>query len=128
MQHVPLCNTLACGRFCAQISASQILLAPPNYRDTRFPVDISFDPPKRAKTPAERALDFAGAGLMFEGTTATAPAREGFGENRFITAGYLGERMVVVVVVWTPRGNARHVISMRHCYGKEQRGWRDRMG
>jgi uncharacterized DUF497 family protein len=27
----------------------------------------------------------------------------------------------MVALVWTPRGNARRVISMRHCNDREQR-------
>lgn len=34
-------------------------------------MDISFDPAKRDRTLAERGLDFADAGLVFAGVTAT---------------------------------------------------------
>jgi uncharacterized DUF497 family protein len=40
-----------------------------------------------------------------------------YSEQRFITAGWLDARMVVFV--WTPRGSARRIISMRHCHERE---------
>jgi uncharacterized protein len=90
-------------------------------------MDISFDPAKRASTLQERGLDFAHAGLVFMGETATdQDKRRDYGEDRFITAGYLKGRMVVVV--WTPRNGGAHVISMRFCHGREESTWRRRMG
>jgi uncharacterized DUF497 family protein len=47
------------------------------------------------------------------------------GETRFITAGFLDDRMVVMV--WTPRGKARHIISMRYAHAKEQKLWKEEM-
>jgi hypothetical protein len=34
----------------------------------------------------------------------------------------------MVVMVWTQRGTARHIISMRHCHEKEERRWRRHLG
>jgi uncharacterized DUF497 family protein len=45
------------------------------------------------------------------------------GESRFITAGFLDDRMVVMV--WTPRGAVRHIMSMRYAHAKEQRLWKE---
>jgi uncharacterized DUF497 family protein len=90
-------------------------------------VAITFDPAKRAITLAHRGLDFADAAEVFEGRTATAEdARFAYGETRYRTAGYLRDRLVVIV--WTPRGADRHVISMRHCHAKEEKKWIARMG
>jgi uncharacterized protein len=90
-------------------------------------MDISFDPAKRAETLARRGLDFADAGQVFMSEVATAPdTRHDYGEDRFVTAGHLNGRMVVMV--WTPRNGFRHVISMRYCHGREERIWRRRMG
>jgi uncharacterized DUF497 family protein len=44
--------------------------------------------------------------------------RFAYGERRFITVGLLDERMVLVV--WTPRGEARRIISMRNANEREQ--------
>ena len=61
-------------------------------------MDITFDPAKRALTLRHRSLDFARAGEVFEGRTATiADERFDYGETRFITAGHLDGRLVVMV-------------------------------
>ena len=41
-----------------------------------------------------------------------------YGEARFITAGFLHGRFVVVV--WTPRDGGRRIISMRHGHDREK--------
>ncbi|GBR34921.1 BrnT family toxin [Gluconobacter kondonii] len=88
---------------------------------------VEFDNAKRDKTLSERGLDFADAAAVFEGMTATAPdLRKDYGEERFITAGMLNERLVVMV--WTPRGDARRIISMRHAHEREEQEWKARMG
>jgi uncharacterized DUF497 family protein len=85
-------------------------------------VDISFDPEKRTTTLEHRGLDFADAGLVFAGRTVTVQdARRQYGEDRFITAGHLAGRCVVLV--WTPRGEARRIISMRYAHGDEEARW-----
>ena len=46
-------------------------------------MDISFDPAKPDKTLTERGLDFADAGLVFAGVTATVQdMRRDYGEDR----------------------------------------------
>ncbi|MGH8118448.1 MAG: BrnT family toxin [Rhodanobacteraceae bacterium] len=73
---------------------------------------IEFDPRKRAKSLAERGLDFARAEEVFAGPTLTwRDDRTGYGEDRFISFGLLDGRHVVLV--WTPRDHARRIISMR---------------
>ena len=90
-------------------------------------MEVSFDPAKRDLTLKRRGLDFARAVEVFAGHTATVVAdRRDYGEIRFITAGRLDGRLVVLV--WTQRGEARHVISMRHCHAKEEEIRRRRMG
>ena len=89
-------------------------------------MEITFDPRKRDLTLRHRGLDFTKAGEVFAGRTATiSDDRFDYGETRFITAGVLDNR--VVVMVWTQRGEARHIISMRHCHAKEEEVWRRRM-
>lgn len=90
-------------------------------------MQITYDPAKRDLTLRERGLDFEDAAVVFAGEIAMrADQRFDYGEDRFITAGSLAGRMVVVV--WTPRGDARHVISMRYAHGREQRRWHDHLG
>jgi uncharacterized protein len=89
-------------------------------------VDISFDPAKRDRTLAERGLDFADAGVVFAGVTATIQdVRHSYGEDRYITIGQLRGRRVVLV--WTPRGNARRIISMRYAHASEEAQRFDRL-
>lgn len=89
-------------------------------------IKVTFDPSKRDLTLKHRGLDFARAGEVFAGLTATiVDDRFDYGETRFITAGHLDGRLVVMV--WTERGEARHVISLRHCHAKEEKVWHRRM-
>jgi len=80
---------------------------------------IEFDPVKRENTLRERGLDFADAAAVFSGPTLTvADDRFEYGEKRFITIGFWEGRMVVLV--WTERGPARRIISMRKANDREQ--------
>jgi hypothetical protein len=82
-------------------------------------VEITFDPAKRQAALGQRGLDFADAAIVFAGPTITVQdARRDYGETRFQTIGFLAGRMVMVV--WTPRNRARHVISMRKCNDREK--------
>ncbi|QDZ11316.1 BrnT family toxin [Devosia ginsengisoli] len=80
---------------------------------------LSFDPTKRDRTLAERGLDFAAAAEVFAGRTYDKQDdRFDYGELRMITVGHMAGRMVVVV--WTQRGDIRHIISMRKANEREQ--------
>lgn len=80
---------------------------------------ITFDSAKRLQTLADRKVDFEDAAQVFAGLTLTVKDdRFDYGEDRFQTLGFLAGRMVMIV--WTPRGDARHVISMRKCNDREQ--------
>jgi uncharacterized DUF497 family protein len=102
-------------------------LAWPNYCRYNKAVKITFDPAKRDRTLAERGLDFADAAQVFAGRYTVLPDdRQDYGEPRFISAGHLRGRMVVLV--WTPRDGARRIISMRHAHAKEEALWRRMLG
>lgn len=80
---------------------------------------IEFDAAKRAGTLEERGLDMARAGEVFDGATLTIEDdRMDYGEPRYITIGFLDERMVVLV--WTPRGDVHRIISMRKANDREK--------
>ena len=101
-------------------------LAAAIFRSYINPVRITFDPAKRHATLARRGLDFRDAAKVFAGRHATAPDdRRDYGEARFITAGYLGDRLVVIV--WTPRHGTRRVISMRYAHAREAKRWQRHM-
>ena len=80
---------------------------------------LTFDPAKRAKTLAERGLDFLDAEIVFAGVTVEVEdTRKDYGETRIICYGHLQGRMVVVGYV--PRGARRHIFSMRKANAREQ--------
>ena len=82
-------------------------------------MDITYDPAKRAKTLAQRGLDFEDAAEVFAGLTVEVEDdREDYGENRVICYGRLAARLVVVVYV--QRGDSRHIISMRKANDREK--------
>jgi uncharacterized DUF497 family protein len=79
---------------------------------------IEFDSAKREKTLLERGLDFADSSKLFDDLHFVAlDDRQDYGEDRFITVGSLNGR--IVVIVWTPRENARRIISMRYANDRE---------
>jgi uncharacterized protein len=70
-------------------------------------------------------LNFADASIVFAGPTITVQdTRRDYGEQRFQIVGFLADRMVMVV--WTPRNEARHVISMRKCNDREKAIYQER--
>jgi uncharacterized DUF497 family protein len=80
---------------------------------------ISFDPAKRARTLAERGLDFADAAVVFAGVTVELEdTRRDYGETRIICYGRIQGRLVVVGYV--QRGASRHIFSMRKANAREQ--------
>ena len=80
---------------------------------------VEFDEAKRAKTLEERGVDMARAGEVFDGDTLTVEdVRIDYGETRYITVGFLDERMVVLV--WTQRGDIYRIISMRKANDREK--------
>ena len=81
---------------------------------------VTFDPSKRATTLKERGIDFAtDAEKVFAGRTVTSEDdRADYGERRLQTVGHLSGRMVMII--WTPRGKVRHIISMRYFNARER--------
>lgn len=80
---------------------------------------LTFDPDKRDRTLADRGLDFAEAEGVLDGPRFEfIDERRDYGERRITTIGLLKERMVVLV--WTLRGEDRHIISMRKANAREQ--------
>ena len=88
---------------------------------------LTWDETKRQKTLLERGLDMAEARQMFIGRYVTDPdLRFDYGEDRFVTYGFLSGRLCTVV--WTPRGNVHHIISLRKTNDREQNAFKKRMG
>ena len=82
--------------------------------------------PKRAQTLERRVLDFAHADRVFAGRTIThLDDRRDYGEERFQTIGRLNN--ITVMVVWTPRGETRHIFSMRKCNVRERKRYQQQL-
>jgi uncharacterized protein len=80
---------------------------------------VTFDPTKRAKTLAERGLNFEDAAIVFQGTTVEIEdTRRNYGETRIICYGLLAGRLVVIG--YTARDATRHVFSMRKANDREK--------
>ena len=85
---------------------------------------IEFDNGKRDATMLARGLDFAQCDAVFAGPTLTQrDDRVEYGEERFITFGLLDAPWVVLV--WTPRGANRRIISMRFANEREIKKYAD---
>ena len=79
---------------------------------------ITYDAAKREWALKVRGIDFRDAALLFTGRTLTLlDDRRECGESRYQTYGFLKKR--IAMVVWTPLGEARRIISMRYCHEKE---------
>ena len=90
-------------------------------------MEITYDPEKRRLTLEFRAIDFRDAAQVFAGPEYTVvDDRADYGEERYQTYGLLQGRLVQVV--WTPRGYARHVMSMRKCNDRERTRFEQRLG
>jgi uncharacterized protein len=80
---------------------------------------VSYGLSKREKALADRGLDFEDALVVFDGLTVEVEdTRKDCGEKRIICYDLLAGRMVVVG--YTPRGMARHFLSMRKANDREQ--------
>jgi uncharacterized protein len=79
---------------------------------------ITFDPAKHEKSLFERGLDLQRTKEVFEHLHLTRlDDRCDYSEQRFVSAGRLHGR--IVIIVWTPRGRARRIISMRKANKRE---------
>jgi uncharacterized DUF497 family protein len=80
---------------------------------------LEFDQAKHKKTLQERGLDFSRAAEVFDGLHFSGQdKRMDYEEDRFITVGWLDDDMIVMV--WTPRGKVRRIISMRKANDREK--------
>ncbi|HRJ40615.1 MAG: BrnT family toxin [Caldilineaceae bacterium] len=80
----------------------------------------TWDEVKRQKTLMERGLDFSRVSEVFGGPVFTVEDdRWDYGEDRWVTIGLLGFK--VVVVVHTESDDEIHVISLREATRNEQR-------
>jgi len=83
-------------------------------------VKITYDPAKDTANLKSRGLSFDQA-VELDWTSAVIieDTRNDYGERRFRVFGYIGERLYALV--FTPRGDAVHVISFRKANGREMK-------
>jgi uncharacterized DUF497 family protein len=82
-------------------------------------MQIEYDPEKSSITLRERGWKFERAAEVFQDIHFTAQdSRFQYQEDRFITVGWLDGQLVVLV--WTPRGESRRIISMRKGNDREK--------
>ena len=88
---------------------------------------ITYNPQKRLDTLKHRGLDFDDAFNVIEGYDIIIDVddRFNYGEERLIAIGPLKD--LLIVVVWTERGDDYHIISMREADGSERNRYRREM-
>lgn len=84
---------------------------------------FEWDGAKSRRNVDERGFGFRYASRIFEGPTLEAPdERRDYGEVRIQAIGAIGSD--VLFVVYTDRGDIRHIISARFANRKDRRIWR----
>ncbi len=83
---------------------------------------FEWDEANSRRTLSERGFGFDYAARIFFGPTLEKQdTRRDYGEARMQAVGQVGDD--VLFVVYTDRGNARHVISARLASRKERKSW-----
>ena len=81
-------------------------------------VDISFDSAKSEKNVLVRGVPFElAAEFAWNGALIVEDLRKDYGERRFQALGLIGDRLHMMV--FTPRANKAHVISLRKANKRE---------
>jgi uncharacterized protein len=81
-------------------------------------MENEWDEQKRKKTLKDRGVDFADFDLLHWDSALTLPdTRNEYGETRYITLGYINDRLHVAV--WCYRGSNTRVISLRKANRRE---------
>jgi uncharacterized DUF497 family protein len=83
---------------------------------------MGYDPAKRKRNLRKHAIDLAECDLVFDEPMVTREDdRLAYDEQRFISLGWLKDR--VVVLVWTDREDEPHLISCREGEPHEQEAY-----
>lgn len=85
---------------------------------------FSWDPAKSQACLEERGFDFAYAALLWNGPVSSRKdERKDYGETRIQALGQINGLFFVVVFTW--RGDRRHILSARRAHAKEVLKWRE---
>lgn len=89
----------------------------------KTPRRFSCDPAKNARNIRERGIDLVEGAKAFDFATAVIAVddRKDYGEKREVAAGFIGPRLHTLV--FTMRGDACHVISLRKANRREIRSY-----
>lgn len=83
---------------------------------------MGHDPAKRKKNQRKHAIDLAECESLFDAPMLSREdCRENYGEQRLVSLGLLGGR--VVVLVWTDRDDGPRMISCREAEPHEQEAY-----
>lgn len=85
-----------------------------------------WDEEKRQQTLRERGLDFADAELFFDGRPVVITPSSRADEERSCATAFIDGKFLSMV--WTWRGDAIRVITMRRAHAKEERQYRQLHG
>jgi uncharacterized DUF497 family protein len=81
-------------------------------------MEISFDPAKSERNVTDRGLPFTLVEQMeWSGAVIKEDVRKNYGERRYLALGMIGGRLHAVV--FTPRADKVHVISLRKANQRE---------
>ncbi len=81
-------------------------------------MEISFDPTKSERNVTDRGLPFMLVEQMeWSGAMIKEDVRNNYGERRYLALGMIGDRLHAVV--FTPRADKVHVISLRKANQRE---------
>ena len=81
---------------------------------------VTFDEAKRQANIQNHGLDFIGCDAIWDNFTITREdKRQAYGEKRLVTFGFL--KGIVVVLVYTERGDTPHIVSLRKAEKYEAR-------
>ncbi len=90
-------------------------------------MDFEWDPPKSAENRIKRDLPFGLVAELFAGRVLTQDDdRRDYGEPRVKATGIVGT--LVVVCIYTDRGETRRIISLRRANRRERNAFRTSIG
>jgi uncharacterized protein len=85
-------------------------------------IEISFDPAKSERNVTDRGLPFSLVAQMeWSGAVIKEDVRKNYGERRYLALGMIGDRLHAVV--FTPRADKVHVISLRKANQREMKNY-----
>lgn len=85
-------------------------------------MEISFDPAKSQRNVTDRGLPFTLVEqLDWSGAIIEEDVRQDYGERRYLALGMIGDRLHAVV--FTPRADKVHVISLRKANQREVKNY-----